>query len=110
MRALFWITLLLLHSEETFDSPQRFYGNGTKLIENAGFQLVTEVNRMRKHFLFKTSHTRASLEPLGQAKAAAMTRRQIEIWCDFAGEGAYYRQSVAARLLCKGGILIRCGA
>jgi len=79
MFALSLSTLLLSHSEETFDSPQSFYRNNTKLTGNAGSQLVTGVNRMRKHFLFKTSHTRASLETLGQAKGAAMTGRQIEI-------------------------------
>ena len=77
--ALFLSTLLLSHSAETFDSPQSFYGNGTKLIANTGFQLVTGLKRMCKQFLFKTSPTRSSLEPLGQANAAAMTRRQIEI-------------------------------
>jgi len=79
MFALFLSTLLLLHSEETFDSPHSFYRNKTKLIGNAVSQLVTGVNRMRKHFLFKTSHTKASLETLGQAEGAAMTRLQIEI-------------------------------
>ena len=111
MCSLLLNTVLLSHFEETSVTSQRFYGNSTGLIANAGFQLITGAKRICKHFLFQISHTRNSLELLGQVNSAAMTLGQIEIWCDWVGEGGgpYHRQSVAARLLCKGGILIRCG-